>query len=197
MTQPDLLAALQASIDRHKATVSQAQAAQEPRSAPPEGEDTGETAQGESAPYGWPTMTPARLFHGGVPGLRLGDRLTGGHERRMHDGCAWCVARANGTAEHDPASHHPDRVYVSTDREYARFYASLYGYGDLYRVEPIGELVPSDEDGFPSWTAESVRVVGVVARAVRLTDGERRRLLRRWTALDYRGTALSALVGSR
>ena len=51
--QVDLLAALQRSINRHKARRGQAQAAQEPRSAPPEGEGTRETAQSNSAPYGW------------------------------------------------------------------------------------------------------------------------------------------------
>ncbi len=42
----DLLATLQRSINRHKARRGQAQAAQEPRSTPPEGEGTRETAQG-------------------------------------------------------------------------------------------------------------------------------------------------------
>lgn len=134
------------------------------------------------------------LFHGGVPGLRIGDLLAGGHERRQHEGCEWCGARAAGTAVHDPASHRPDKVYITADREYARFYASLYGYGDLYRVEPIGDLTPSEEDPVDCWTADQVRIAGIVARAVLLTPGQRRRLHRRWTAWDYRGTPLAALA---
>lgn len=46
----DLLVTLQRSINRHKASRAEAQAAQEPRSTPPEGQDTRETAQSNSAP---------------------------------------------------------------------------------------------------------------------------------------------------
>lgn len=141
-------------------------------------------------------MTDHRLYHGGFPGLTVGQVLAGGNERRSHDGCAWCAARTAGTAVHDPASHRPDRVYVTTDREYGRFYASLYGYGDLYRVEPVGPVEVSDEDGFPSWTATSVVVRGIVARAVLLTPGQRRRLYARWTRYDMRGTPWAGVIGS-
>lgn len=103
-----------------------------------------------------------RLWHGGVPGLRSGDLLTGGQERRTHDGCPMCAARTNGTATIDAKSARPDRVYLTTVREYARFYASLYGRGDLYRVEALdsGDLEPSTEDHFPTWTAPVVPRAG-------------------------------------
>lgn len=137
---------------------------------------------------------PPRLFHGGQPGLRIGDLLKPGHKRRQHEGCGWCAAREAGTAVNDPASHRKERIYITTDRDYARFYASLYGYGDLYRVEPVGEVEPSTEDHFDSWVAPAARVVGIMARAVRLTPGERRRLHGKWTAADFRGTPLAALL---
>ena len=54
MSEIDLYAALQRSLDRHQSHRAEAQAAQEPCSTPPEGEDSGppvpEGAQGESAP---------------------------------------------------------------------------------------------------------------------------------------------------
>ena len=127
-----------------------------------------------------------RLFHGGVPGLSRGDLLQPGHSRdNRHPGCPVCEARAAGK-DHplDPATRHADRVYLTEDREYARYYASLYGRGDLYRVEPVGELVPSTEDKFRSYTCAAVRVVAVYARSVTLTMAERRRLYRRWAAFE-------------
>jgi len=53
----DLLAALQRSVERHKAASAEAQLAQEPRSTPSDGEDSHpgspEGAQRQSVPYGW------------------------------------------------------------------------------------------------------------------------------------------------
>lgn len=124
-------------------------------------------------------------YHGGVPGLRAGDILTHGHERKHHDGCPWCGAKAAGKSfgGMDPPSQRA-AVYVTTSREYAQFHASLYGYGDLYVVEPIGLIEPSAEDHFPSWSCESARVVSVYKRAVLLTWSQRRRMYRLWEAAD-------------
>ena len=127
-----------------------------------------------------------RLFHGGVTGLREGDLIEPGHDRKQHDGCPWCEARANGGAYlgMDGPSHHQDRVYATTSRLYARFHASLYGHGDLYRVEPVGDLLRSTEDTVDSYHALQFRVAGVLDRAVLLTNSERRRLWREWEAAD-------------
>ena len=125
-----------------------------------------------------------RLFHGGVPGLRTGDLIEPGHERKVDDGCAWCAARAELPPSQDGLALQVGRVYLTPERAYARYYASLYGRGDLYRVEPVGELVRSTEDTFETWTATAARVVAAVDRAVLLTQGERRRLYRLWGAAD-------------
>lgn len=129
---------------------------------------------------------PDRLFHGGVPGLRVGDLIVPGHERQQHDGCPWCEARAKGEAVGgmDGPTQHPETVYATTSRLYARFYASLYGRGDLYRVTPEGELTRSTEDSIESWRAPAFRVAAVLDRAVLLTNSERRRLWREWGAAD-------------
>jgi hypothetical protein len=131
-----------------------------------------------------------RYFHGGIPDLKPGQLVTP-HPPRVIDNCPICVARAagenpivDGLGVVDPATQRPDRVYITTDREYARFYASKYWRGDLYVVEPVGELEPSTEDRFPSWTCEAARVKTVYDRCVLLTDKQRRALYRRWTAAD-------------
>jgi hypothetical protein len=126
-----------------------------------------------------------RYWHGGNAGLRPGDLVQPGHTRTVPD-CPICQARANGHTltlnghAIDPATGRPDRVYLTTDREYARFYASMALLGDLYRVEPIGDLEPSTEDPFNTWMAPAARITAVYDRAVRLTTAQRRRLLARW-----------------
>jgi hypothetical protein len=139
-------------------------------------------------------LVPLRLWHGGVPGLKVGDLVQPGHERQSHPGCQFCEARAVEAAGGqrpalDPLSRHQDRVYLTTSREYARHFASLWGRSDLYRVEPVGEVVASSEDTIPTWTAPAARVLAVYARAVQLTWSQRRALHREWAAADLRAEA--------
>lgn len=133
-----------------------------------------------------------RLFHGGVPGLRAGDMIEPGHARHAHDGCAWCAARSELPPERDGLPRHPDRVYLTPERLYGRYYASLYGRGDLYQVEAVGELQRSTEDNMETWTAPAARVLVAVDRAVLLTPGERRRLYRVWGDADAAALAAYA-----
>lgn len=67
---------------------------------------------------------------------------------------------------------------MTSDRLYAKHYAALLGPGDLYRVDPMGEVQRSTEDPIESFHAPVVRVAAVLDRAVRLTVSERRRLER-------------------
>ena len=134
-------------------------------------------------------------WHGGVPGLRAGDLIEPGHERATHDGCPWCAARANGEAGPggiDGPSKRSDRVYVTSHRLYAKHYASLWGRGDLYRVEPVGDVEASSGDTIETVTCAAARVVAVYERAVLLTMTERRRLWREWGEADSRALAGSA-----
>lgn len=125
------------------------------------------------------------LFHGGMPDLRPGDLIQPGHERKLHDGCPWCEARRDGGAYLGMDGPTPEgRVYATTNRLYAKHYASLWGRGDLYRVEPVGELERSTEDSIESFFAPSLRVASVLDRVVLLTNSERRRLAREWEAAD-------------
>lgn len=135
-------------------------------------------------------------YHGGYPDLRPGQLITP-HAPNIVDDCPICAAKAAGQQPEvpglgivDPLTARPNRIYITTDRDYARFYASKYPRGDLYTVEPVGDLEPSTEDHFPTWTVTAAKVRHVYDRYVQLTPGQRRSLLRRWTAAD-----LAALGG--
>lgn len=151
-------------------------------------------------------------FHGGYAGLSVGDMLVPSAPH-ITDGCPICVARAQGRplnvgeyrawikrfgALAEPVLRQladaPDDViidapsnqqvlYITTDREYARFYAAR-SKGDLYQVEPIGQPESTTEDHFPSYTVQLARVIKVLERGVMLTRKDRRHLTHKWEKAD-------------
>lgn len=87
---------------------------------------------------------------------------------------------ARTTAEVGPAEvrermlrvHRRDRVYLTTDPEAARVFASLAepGGGHVYEVRPIGDIEPDPDyigDGGEGVCCSSARVVRVVERRVK------------------------------
>jgi hypothetical protein len=128
------------------------------------------------------SVKDTRLWHGGTPGLRRGDLITDDEGRTSHliDGCPVCEARKAGTPL-DGDDLDPGRVYVTSDREYARLYAAGFPRGDLYVVRPVGEMVPTgDSDAAPSWAVDAAEVLAVYDRCVTLTPAQLRRAARRW-----------------
>ena len=127
--------------------------------------------------------TVLRCCPGCAPGLRPGDLVTptrGEDRGHLVDGCSWCEARRRGTplaADHA----RPDRVYVTTDREYARIYAAGYPRGALYRVEPVGDLEETTgvDDPVPSWAVPAARVLTVYDPVVTMTPAQLLRAVRR------------------
>jgi hypothetical protein len=158
-----------------------------------------------------------RFYHGGKPGLGIGDFLVPSPPH-IYDGCPICVARAEGriytvgefrtflkskgeigkpglrmlagaddSQPVDPPSAE-NAVYVTTELDYARWYAAR-SRGDLYRVEPIGPIARTTEDNFPSFTTPMARIVEVVERRVVLTRRSRRALFREWGKRDKMASA--------
>lgn len=122
------------------------------------------------------------LFHGGLPGMRVGDTVEPDRMTHRHvEGCAFCAAQAEGSALADPATP-AGWVYACNDKPYARFYASRAVLGTLYRVRLVGDVEPSLEDP-PwawAWRARSAVVLAVLENNVVLTMEERWRYFRRF-----------------
>lgn len=128
-------------------------------------------------------MTHDLLFHGGVPGRKVGDLLVPGMaEHRYVEGCKHCEAQRDGTLTGIDPPTPPDWVYACADLPYARWYASRAVYGTLYRVRLEGDVERSVEDPDWSWTyrAPAARVVRVLERDIMLTMPERRKLFARF-----------------
>ena len=139
------------------------------------------------------------LYHGGVGGFWRGDILLPNHaEHRYVDGCPECAAQRAGTAADrglDPTTP-PDWIYATSDREYARYYASRAVNGWLYTVRLEGDVEASTEDPFSTWRGRRAIVMGVPERNVRLTHGQRRRLWRRWGGTDEEYAEMVKTVSS-
>ena len=75
------------------------------------------------------------LYHGGVPGLHKGDIIEPGHSRDRFDDCPICRARRTHGPDAPEGTGHPEQVYCTSSRDYAAFYASMYGRGDVYQIE--------------------------------------------------------------
>ena len=122
-----------------------------------------------------------RYFHGGAPGLKVGDLIEPqplGDGAHLVDGCPTCEARKSG--QQLPTDNlDASLVYVTPDREYARVYAAGYPGGALYVVEPIGDLTPSP-DPVPSWGCLAARVTGVYDACVRMSPSQVNRAVRRY-----------------
>lgn len=113
-------------------------------------------------------------FHGGVPGLRVGQYILPPCESG-----AKSVADCEGAPEAEQARiervHRRDRVYLATDRRIAMLWAALHPSGTadeggwVYRVEPVGDVEPDPDylgDDVHSWCAPRARVAGIVKTGV-------------------------------
>lgn len=103
------------------------------------------------------------FWHGGAPGLAVGDWIEGGR------------GRGPGRA-FDIAPHEHDRVYVTSDLWYAEKFAHQYPHGDVYRVRASGPLTRSWADGPESYTCERAEIVALHRRAVALSPSRLRQI---------------------
>ncbi|WP_162802117.1 GNAT family N-acetyltransferase [Ornithinimicrobium murale] len=120
-----------------------------------------------------PATEPDETYwHGGWPGLGPGTVLVGAAEASQH-GIDLSRYKA-GRLESDPFLTSPHRVYFSSNRDFAKAFASrltirdtttgiAFQRGALYRVEPLGdvEVDPDFRDHRISWCAPRARIIAV------------------------------------
>ena len=100
------------------------------------------------------------FFHGGFPGLKVGDLLLPpdrtGTEHRLSATTASLGGPAHATRT--------DVVYLTTERQVARAYAAFYPDGALYQVLPQSPVDPDPDCLQPdlSWHCPAAVVVAVV-----------------------------------
>ncbi len=101
------------------------------------------------------------FFHGGHPGLDVGDWI----ECPDVTGTDHRLSRYVGPEE--PFGNRTDVVYVTTNPEHARVFAAVYPDGAVYRVKPEGEMSEDpDNPGGESLMARRAQVVEVVRERV-------------------------------
>lgn len=143
-------------------------------------------------------MKATVLYHGGVAGFWCGDVLVPNMaEHRFVPGCEHCEAQRDGAATAIDPPTPPNWIYATSDREYARYYASRVVGGTLYRVQLEGDVEPSTEDPFPTWRGRRATIVGVPERHITLTMGQRRRLWIRWGGDETGFANMVASLGLR
>lgn len=116
----------------------------------------------------------ARLYHGGAPGLRVGGQVLPPEKT----GSLSC-------ADVDPAAAsvcRRDRVYVTPSIRAARMFAAGIPDGQVYRVEPNGELEHDPDCSVVglSYQCESARIVAIEP----FSASARKRALRALTGGD-------------
>lgn len=92
-------------------------------------------------------------FHGGVPGLQVGDTLLPPDQSG---------ATHTLSAHAKPGTIRTDRVYVTPAQDAARVYAALYPNGAIYRVVPNGGVEPDPDAPDVAFMCVSALIVEVV-----------------------------------
>lgn len=116
------------------------------------------------------------FFHGGMPGLRSGDRLlppdVTGNEHRLSAYAAELGAPAHALRT--------DVVYLTIERQVARAYAAFYPDGALYRVVPQSPVDPDPDCSEPdlSWQCPAAVITGVIDPVVLFRDRTPERWIR-------------------
>lgn len=111
-------------------------------------------------------MSDTRLWHGGIPGLKVGDLIRPASETGTEHSISRRAAGLGGTRDHV----RPDRVHLTSDRNAARAYAAAYPNGALYVAEPIGDTEPDPDASDIAVRCPRARITAVYDPCVRWAE---------------------------
>lgn len=106
---------------------------------------------------------PERYYHGVVRGLKKGDKILPPSET----GKSTLLQYAKQIDQN--CDQRPDMVYITTDKKWAKVYASIFPRGDVYEVIPDGvvEYDPDCKEPGLSYQCSSATVKRVLEISVR------------------------------
>ncbi len=116
-------------------------------------------------------------FHGGVPGLQVGDVI---ECPDVHGSSYGLAAWTPSGSTHGTRS---DVVYVTTIQNEARVFAAFYPDGALYRVEPIDTVGPDPDSPDTALMCRRARIDAVLHPVIRFQH----RTFASWRAMLLRG----------
>lgn len=101
-----------------------------------------------------------RYYHGGVPGLRVGDRILPPSVTGKGTLLSYSRELEGGEV------HREDRVYVARTVDLTIPYAYVYPHGGVYRVAPDSPVEPDEDATDPgySFQARGATVLSVINR---------------------------------
>lgn len=97
-----------------------------------------------------------KWFHGGVPGLQVGDWI------EPPDVSGATHTLSDYVPEDAPHGFRRDVVYLTLRQDSARFFAAVYPDGALYRVEPEGDIEVDPDAPSEAVMCRRARIVEVV-----------------------------------
>ena len=118
------------------------------------------------------------FYYGGKQRLRVDDVIESSLEYPSHEQCIFCNLNKRRDPEYPDFDAPVGKVLFSSNRLLAEYMAHLFGAGWLYQVEPVGEIESTDLEHLPGFTAEKLRVVKVVDRAIVMPLNKLRKLAR-------------------
>ena len=109
-----------------------------------------------------------RYFHGGKPGLAVGDKILPSSVTGAENVMSRYVRGTPGFDE--LKARCLDHVYFTAARDFAAEYAGVHPDGALYQVVPDGAFEPDPDCGVPglAWRCRSATIVAVSAEQVLL-----------------------------
>lgn len=128
-----------------------------------------------------------RFFHGGVGGLRAGDKIMPpARNRAAMDARQASVSVRQSVGQ--PYATYPDKVYFTTELDLALTFANRRA-GDVYEIIPLGPIQPDTDYDERTFHADAALIKGIVRKNVEIDRIEELKIRARFAVFE-RGVPL-------